>query len=361
MSLGPLDLPGPDQALGGRPSFSVAHYATDFGVWGDWFAPALHNAIGLLWPLVLALAVIGAVVAVLRGPTPAVRMLGAVAIVTALVYVVTPVTASGPEGEPIGFEPNLRYLAPALALALALLPVALAGFGARVRIAGAVAIGVAAVAVAVEPERWEGGNLAAAIVLGAIVALALAGAALAARRGAAPDRRRGAGPVVAIGLAVVTLVAVGVGYFAERRYLEDRYADPAAVLPNPGLDAVFLWANGATGERIATTTTRQYPLYGTELSNHVQFVGLERPEGGFVAPTDCETWREAVDGGDYDYVVTALDRVEADAPKVPPQRAWTESSPNATEILHDGPASVFELSGPLDPEACARDLARAKR
>ncbi len=316
MSLGPLDLPGPDQALGGRPSFSVAHYLTDFAVWGDWFAPALRDALGLLWPLVLALAVIGAVLALMRGPTRAVRMLGVVAIVTALVYVVTPVTASGPEGEPLGFGPNLRYLAPGLALALALLPVALSSFGSRARIAAAVAVGAAAIAVAAEPERWEGGNLALALALGCLIAIALAGIALVARRGAdEPGAGRGAGPAVAIGLAVIALLATGAGYFAQRNYLEERYADPAAVLSNPGLDAVFLWARGESGERIATNTTRQYPLYGTDLSNHVQFVGVERPEGGFVAASDCESWRAAVDAGDYDYVVTALDRIEDDGPR----------------------------------------------
>jgi hypothetical protein len=396
-SLGPLSLPGPDQALGGRPSFSVAHYATDFGVWADWFAPALRDGLGLLWPLVLALAAAGAVVALARGPSRPVRVLGAVAIVTALAYLVTPVTASGPEGQPLGFGPNLRYLAPGLALALALLPVALTGLGQRLRIAGAIALAVVAGAVAAEPERWEGGHLLAAAVAGLVVALALAGAALAIRsrpgssdaprnvggrralRGSPPSgvenhatdkavqagpstararrtTQRAGGPAVAVGLAVLALVVVAVGYFEQRWYLEDRYADPAAVLPNPGLDSVFVWARNVEDARIATTTTRQYPLYGTDLSNHVQFVGVEQPEGGFTAPASCEEWRQAVDEGDYDYVVTALDRIEEGQPLESPARTWTQSSPSATEIVRDGPAAVYELDGPLDPAMCDQDL-----
>ena len=181
MSLGPLDLPGPDQALGGRPSFSVAHYVTDFGVWADWFAPALRDAFGLVWPLALALAVIGAVLAITRGPTRMVRMLGAVAILTALVYVVTPVTASGPEGEPIGFGPNLRYLTPGLALALALLPVALMGFSARVRIGAAVASGLAALPLVFDLDRWHEGVPAAGAVAALLASMILA---------ACPRRRR---------------------------------------------------------------------------------------------------------------------------------------------------------------------------
>ena len=351
MDLGPLELPGPDQALGGRPSFSVAHYATDFGVWADWFAPALRDALGLLWPLVLGLAAAGAILALARGPTKPVRLLGAVAIVTALAYLVTPVTASGPEGEPIGFEPNLRYLAPGLALALALLPVALRRFGFRAQAAGAAGLAAAAGAVAAEPDRWEGGYLAPALLLGTLVALVIVGAALVAR---AHDDESGGrvGPAVAIGLAVLALAAVAVGYFEQRSYLRDRYADPAAVLPNPGLDAVFRWGRLESGERIATTTTRQYPLYGTDLSNRVQLVGIERPDAGFVRAESCEEWRRAVDAGDYDYVVTALDRIEEDGPREPPERAWTAGSPNAEEIVRDGPASVFALSGPLDPGAC---------
>jgi hypothetical protein len=133
------------------------------------------------------------------------------------------------------------------------------------------------------------------------------------------------------------------------------------VLPNPGLDSVFIWARTEEGRRIATNTTRQYPLYGTDLSNHVQFVGLERPEGGFVAPVDCESWRAAVDAGEYDYVVTALDRIDEGGPARPPEREWTSTSSNATEVLSDGPAAVYELTGPLDPDACVDDLAGKKR
>ena len=33
------------------PGFSVFHYATDFGVWKDWFFPGLDDSFGFLWPL----------------------------------------------------------------------------------------------------------------------------------------------------------------------------------------------------------------------------------------------------------------------------------------------------------------------
>ena len=74
------------------------------------------------------------------------------------------------------------------------------------------------------------------------------------------------------------------GYPLQRHYLENRYADPQ--FTTPGLNAAFKWSSSISGARIATTSTRQYPLYGTDLSNHVQFVGQPTPHGGFDSPHD---------------------------------------------------------------------------
>ena len=52
-SLGPISLPHPERLQEGRPDFSIAHYATDTGVWREYFAPGLHEAFGALWPLVV--------------------------------------------------------------------------------------------------------------------------------------------------------------------------------------------------------------------------------------------------------------------------------------------------------------------
>ena len=51
-------------------------------------------------------------------------MLGFVALFSLAAYLITPETAAGPAGDPLGFAFNLRYLAPALALALAVAPLA---------------------------------------------------------------------------------------------------------------------------------------------------------------------------------------------------------------------------------------------
>jgi hypothetical protein len=121
-SIGPISLPAPDQELGGRDQHSVAHYLTDGSVWSDWFLPGLHDGLGFLWPLVLALALAPTLLLLARRADPIMRVLGATALLGAAAWVLEPASAAGPEGEPTAFVSNLRHLAPALALGLALLP-----------------------------------------------------------------------------------------------------------------------------------------------------------------------------------------------------------------------------------------------
>ena len=64
---GPISLPHPERLQSGRPDFSIAHYATDTGVWRDYFGPGLHQAFGALWPLVVAGALLGGLLALAAG------------------------------------------------------------------------------------------------------------------------------------------------------------------------------------------------------------------------------------------------------------------------------------------------------
>jgi hypothetical protein len=92
-------------------------------------------------------------------------------------------------------------------------------------------------------------------------------------------------------------------------------------------------------------------LFGTNLTNKVDFVGEKRARGGFVAPSSCEAWRRLLDEGRYDYVVASRDRVEPGKPPYPPSAEWTEG-PGAKVILRVPPTVVFRLTGRLDPAAC---------
>jgi hypothetical protein len=149
--------------------------------------------------------------------------------------------------------------------------------------------------------------------------------------------------------AALVVLAIIVGYPVQRHYLQNRYRDPT--FTTPGLNAAFAWARDVSGARIATTSTRQYPLFGTDLSNRVAYIGTEEPHGGFEAAKTCPEWRRLLNEGHYDYVVASWDRIEPGQPPYPPQARWTES-PAAQVVLKKKPTVVFRLTGPLDPAAC---------
>jgi hypothetical protein len=320
--LGPISLPAPDQALGGREGHSVLGYLTDGSVWSEWFLPGLHDGLTLLWPLLLVAALAGLLLCLGRGTSPLLRILGAVGLAVGLAWLIAPTSASGPDGMPRGFESGLRYLVPALVLGLAVLPVALLPRVARRRGWSPIAEG----ARSASEHLGEG------------------------RR----DRTRGP---LAVG-ALVLLAAIAIGYPVQRHYLQNRYASPSFAAP--GLNAAFKWADSIADARIATTSTRQYPLFGTDLSNHVQFIGEERPHGGFVPPSTCPQWRRLLNAGRYDYVVASRDRIEPGKPAYPPAATWT-AGPGARVILRKPPTVVLKLSGSLDPSACPQDQPRKGR
>ncbi|HKF82806.1 MAG TPA: hypothetical protein VKB23_07590 [Solirubrobacterales bacterium] len=326
--LGPIDLPAPDQALGGREAHSVVGYLTNGSVWSDWFLPGLHDGLWHLWPLFIAGALGGLILAVLQFRGSFVRgirtkeprneltlaLAGLVGLATAVAWLIAPTSASGPDGMPRGFESGLRYLAPALVLGLALLPTA-----------PVVQAGIAR---------------------------------LDALRSFAPhsdtnDRRTSRSVRVwslSAAIAALVLVVAG-GYPVQRHYLQSRYEDPSFTSA-PGLNAAFAWARDVSDARIATTSTRQYPLFGTDLSNQVQYLGIEQPHGGFEAAEDCRTYLRLLAEGNYDYVVATKDRLEPGKPPYPATARWTEAAGGET-ILRKPPTVVFELPQRFRPGACS--------
>jgi hypothetical protein len=310
--LGPITLPGPGQALGGREGHSVLGYLTDTSIWSDWFLPGLHHGLSIFWPLLGALALAGLLLSLGRRADPLLRVAGLVGLAAARAWLIAPTSASGPSGMPQGFESGLRYLAPALALGLALLPAT-----PRLR-----------------------NRLANLMVSSPFVSDSETNHELSGRFG----RRAAFG----VGAALALLV-VAVGYPAQRHYLQHRYEDPS--FTTPGLNAAFKWAQGISDARIATTSTRQYPLYGKDLSNHVDYIGIEHPHGGFTSPTTCRTWRHLLNAGNYDYVIASRDRIEPNKPPYPATAHWTEA-PNAIVVLRKPPTVIFKLRTPLIPSGC---------
>ncbi|MGN6202976.1 MAG: hypothetical protein ACTHNY_11305, partial [Solirubrobacterales bacterium] len=150
-------------------------------------------------------------------------------------------------------------------------------------------------------------------------------------------------------VGALVVLAVAVGYPIQRHYLADRYKAPTFTAP--GLNAAFAWSRDINDARIATTSTRQYPLFGTDLSNHVQYLGVERPHGGFEAPSTCHQYFQLLGEGNYDYVIASNDRLEPGKPPYPPLVKWLENA-GAQVILRQPPTVVFKLNDHLGPSAC---------
>ena len=345
-SWGPLNLPSPERAFELREPFSVAHYWNDTEVWSDWFFPGLENSFGVLWPLVIAAFVGAGVYALWRGGA-LIRVLGAVVLFTTVAYLFTPLTAAGEEGEPIAFEWNVRYIAPAAAIGLALLPVLVA----KQRRAVLVGLCVLAAATVGSLVQWEQGHVKGAVAAGVAVLVTFAGIAWLRDRnllGSAAPRRYG---LVLAGLALAG--AVVAGYLEQRHYLERRYD---SLSPQLKLAEAARWARGLEDSKVAVAGVRgvfnQYPFYGADLSNEVQWLGVEGEEGAFLRIPICEGWRSALADGGYTHVVTTYDPFLPGELTDTKEALWTREDPAARELLRDGPVSVFELEGEPDAASC---------
>jgi hypothetical protein len=367
-SLGPISLPHPERLQSGRPDFSIAHYATDTGVWSDYFGPGLHDAFGAFWPLVVAGALAGAVLALAQRRDRVVRWMGGVALFGMAAYLFTPLSAAGAEGAPTGFEINIRYAVPALLAGLALLPVALvrgapSAGGDRTR--GWIALGLFVLVLAMtdrldavvrDPDRLAG-------ILIALLAVGLPAILLLARRHGAP---RG---VVAAGFAALALATAAIGYPVQRDYLDSRFRndDPDRAIPGMGLDSAYRWARGVEDARIGLAGTTagflEYGFYGTDLSNRARYLGEKGPHGAFNAIPGCAAFRAAVNEADLDYLVTApfLNFIRPENPIRSPEPAWLRREPAVERIDRSGRTTVWRVDGRLDPTKCGRANAPLRR
>jgi hypothetical protein len=346
--LGPLGLPGPDRALQGRDPFSVSHYILHpSGIDSDQFTEQLRNSLGVVWPLLLGLAVLGMGLAVARSRGGTVRLLGVAAIVSAIAYLFTPLTASGPEGTAAGFGVNLRYAAPAMALGLALLTID--RWAAAESRRAAVTVGLVPVFVLVLLTVDDGGGLGGASA-GAMVAVAVALVAAPVAIALLGDRHR-TGAAVAVAVLII-LIAVA-GWFKQDDYFDDRYDQGVGYGVGPALRVADDLRDQRIGLSGSAAAFFQYGFYGRDLSNHVQYVGRNGPHGDFVSYDDCADWRRAVNAGHYDYLVTAgdLDLNYPARTSRSVESRWTED-PAADVVVQDGQTSVFELHGDLDPAGC---------
>jgi hypothetical protein len=153
--------------------------------------------------------------------------------------------------------------------------------------------------------------------------------------------------------AATALAVLAAGFLIQRHYLERRYED---LSPQLRLAEAVRWANTVTDERIAIAGVRgvfnQYAFSGYDLSNHVQWLGIEGEHRSYERIPDCETWRTELNEGGYTYVVTLYDPYHPQGLTDTKEALWTREDPGASQVIRNGPVNVFRIDEPLNPEAC---------
>jgi hypothetical protein len=349
LNAGPL--PGPSQEdLYPRPAHSIAEYVADRHAWTHFFFPGFAETLGPLWFVVLFAAFAGIVLGLRRRHSPLIRIVALAGAATLIAHVFNPVSASGPQGGPVGFASNLRYASPGIAIGLILLPLCETRWMTRRVFVPAYVLLI--LVAAVGSAEWIQAQLLLAIAIGALAVLVPIWLVTKPR-----SRYRW----LAIA-ALVAIVAIA-GYPEQRHYFDDRYrADLAPPLDNPGFRAsnqwklIQTWARDQRGMRIGIVGTPaafgQYVFYGEDLSNEVRYLGEPQPHGGLTQIGSCRRWRERIDGGRFDAVVITPE--DPGSPFPPAQIDWTATDRAAVPVLRVNPAGVFLLSGPLDPATCSR-------
>lgn len=315
----------------GSPTVTVWHNLFVGHIWRAYYLPGLRRAFGPGWWGILALAAGGVIAAVAGRRRPVLPVLGWVAVVAAVGYLITPQFLGFPSS-PVFFVFNLRYAAPALVLGLLLAPFAIPAEPRWVRNA-ALVVGLTLLAVteldsAVWPtdvgtQPFAPPLRGAPAILGASLSLALTVVAVAATSPRVRRYRRSAWTY-----ALVAALFVGGGWLVRGSYEKQRYASSSGPLAH-----IYAWARSVHRARIALVgTVAQYPLLGTDDSNFVQFLGRRAPHGGYGPFTDAPQWRSALRAGHYGWVVVAPPSFPFST-QAAAEVAWTRAIPGAREVI----------------------------
>ena len=301
-------------------------------------------------------------------------MLAVVALIAAVAYLLTPLGASGPEGVPIGFRLNIRYLAPGLVLALALLaiPPPFAGeqrvwrLGTRRSLWRMGTLAIFAMLVVVSAGRSARSTPAgsrAARPLALTLVGASAALVLLSRAGPRARAARRVGLAALIALAIF-------GRIAQRR-LPGRallLRRPATIRPpsSPRSSWARASAPPTTGPAAPATCGSRSPARGRPLPVRPLGRGLEQPRSATSASTapaarstrspSARSGSRALNDGDYDYVVTtpAYHQDDPAADTAPVQRDWIARAGNVQRVAGAGLVDVWKVTGAARPRWPAR-------
>jgi hypothetical protein len=360
---GPLHLPIPDQMpLDPRPRFAVAHYLTEPTIYRHWFFPQLENALGPLWPLILVMAGAAAVFIVWRSKNKILRVIAAAALLTAVVYVFTPLTAAGQEGAPTGFFTNTRYLIPGLVLAMVMLPLArpLRAPDRRAWITMCFLGAVYWITVLTTP-KWYSTYIVGTIFI--TLALVWVPTALGLGRSRGVLSRR----IVTAAGVVVVLAAVVLGRAQQVQYSDQHYTDTKLFLQEGGPERAYAYAQRLQHQRIGIIGDSeiifgQYGFFGNPPTNEVQFIGVPGPHGAYRLPTSCPQFMERINAGNYDYLIMSRSTEDSrDSPEYGhyfyPVYEWVKEDPALKKVIEEPtivpqPDYVFKVNGQVSPQYC---------
>ncbi len=366
LKFGPLNLPTPDQMpLDPRPRFSVTHYLLEPPIYRKWFFPELHNAIGPFWPLILISAIAATVYIIFKSSNKIVRVLAAGALLAAVVYLFTPLTAAGPEGQPRGFFTNTRYLMPGVVLGMVLLPITRPlrmpeGRAWKTLIFLTVVYWISVLTT----PHWYPAYIGGVLLL--VAALIWVPVSLGYLHGLRRISRR----KVLAGAGVMVLLLVLVGRQQQVDFSEHAYTRNTLFLQDGGPVAAFDYMRDKHDQHVGIAGSgeiffSQYGFYGADRSNRVDFIGVPGKIGAYRLATTCEQFRNRINAGNYDYVVVS--RFTQDSPQADfnyPIRAWIMSDPALEEVVAEPditpqPDYVYKVNGKLDPAGC-RTLGKNK-
>jgi len=292
------------------------------------------------------------------------RVIAVASLLTAVVYVFTPLTAAGQEGSPTGFFTNTRYLVPGLVLALVMLPIArpLRAPDKRAQMTLYFLSAVYAITVLLTP-RWATTYIIGTIFLTLALVWTPAGLSLA-------RSRIGVSRAMVVGIAAsVVLLAVVLGRAQQVQYADQHYVNPLPFLGEGGPREAYEFAQKQHDKKIGIIGSSeiifgQYGFYGNDASNQVEFIGVKGPHGANRLPTSCPQLRRLIDEGGYEYVIMSqytedTGPYNTGTPNAYqfPIYAWVKNDPAMKLLISEPtivpePDYVFKVTGKLDPATC---------
>ena len=154
----------------------------------------------------------------------------------------------------------------------------------------------------------------AALVLGALILLYRS--------------QRSARKTLAFWWIIIGAIVIAAGFPLQQSYLRDRY-----------VESPFTWFQHEDNLRVGVLgefAVLQYPFYGKNLSNYVQYLGVRGSDGTYSPFDSCQEWRDAINEGHYSYIYISTDvvRTRSAIPSAtPPEARWMAPGRDSKIVL----------------------------